>query len=93
MLLEVYWEGFCTLLLGSHNFMVMALGSCVKWPSFEWFLGQISNGVSIQAMLKFLLMIISSVCIGEALGHVPCISRAIISVRAKTIKTQNSINH
>ena len=24
-----------TFLLGSHNFMVMALGSCVKWPSVD----------------------------------------------------------
>ena len=26
-------EGSDTFLLGSHNFMVMALGSCAKWPS------------------------------------------------------------
>jgi hypothetical protein len=34
MMLEVCWGGFLdTLLLGSHNFMVAALGPCVKWPS------------------------------------------------------------
>jgi hypothetical protein len=33
MVLEVYWDGLLnTCLMGSHNFMVMALGSCVKWP-------------------------------------------------------------
>jgi hypothetical protein len=31
MSLEVCWDGLWTL-LGSHNFMVTALGSCVKWP-------------------------------------------------------------
>ena len=25
-------DGLWTLLLGSHNFMIMAIGSCVKWP-------------------------------------------------------------
>ena len=30
MILEVYWDGRC--LLGSHNFVVTALGSCAKWP-------------------------------------------------------------
>jgi hypothetical protein len=29
MILEVSWNGLWTLLLGSHNFMVMTLGSCV----------------------------------------------------------------
>ena len=32
IILEVSWDGLYTLLLGSHNFMVTALGSCVKWP-------------------------------------------------------------
>ena len=32
MILGESWDGLWTLfLLGSHNFMVMALGSCVKW--------------------------------------------------------------
>ena len=30
--LEVSWDGVWTLLLGSHNIMNTALGSCVKWP-------------------------------------------------------------
>ena len=30
---------FGYFLLGSHNFMVMALGSCVKWPEGRWVLG------------------------------------------------------
>ena len=35
MILEVSWDGLWTLFfLGSHNSMVRALGSCVKWPSF-----------------------------------------------------------
>ena len=33
MILEVSWDGLWTLFfLVSHNFMVTALGSCVKWP-------------------------------------------------------------
>ena len=32
MILEVCWDGLWRLSLGSHNFMVTALGSCVKWP-------------------------------------------------------------
>ena len=32
LILEVCWDGLWTLFLGSHNFMVTALGSCVKWP-------------------------------------------------------------
>ena len=32
MMLEVFWDDPWTLLLGPHNFMVTALGSCVKWP-------------------------------------------------------------
>jgi hypothetical protein len=36
MILEVPWDNLGTTfghsLLGSHNFMVIALGSCVKWP-------------------------------------------------------------
>jgi hypothetical protein len=32
MIWEVSWDGLWTHLLGPHNFMVMALGSCVQWP-------------------------------------------------------------
>ena len=32
MILHVSWDGLWTLSLGSHRFMVTALGSCVKWP-------------------------------------------------------------
>ena len=32
MILEVSWDALWTLLLGSHNFMVMALGLCVERP-------------------------------------------------------------
>ena len=32
MVLEVSWDGIWTLLLGSHNVMVTAPGSYVKWP-------------------------------------------------------------
>ena len=32
MILKVCWMAFGHFLLGSHTFMVMALGSCVKWP-------------------------------------------------------------
>jgi hypothetical protein len=31
-ILAVSWDGLWTLVLDSHNFMVTALGSCVKWP-------------------------------------------------------------
>ena len=31
MILEVPWDDLWTLSLDSHNFMVTALGSCVKW--------------------------------------------------------------
>ena len=31
---EVSWTAFGHFVLGSHNFMVTALGSCVKWPSY-----------------------------------------------------------
>ena len=29
---KMSWDGLGTLSLGSHNFPVTALGSCVKWP-------------------------------------------------------------
>jgi len=32
MILEVSWDGLWTFLLGSHGFMVMTRGSCVKLP-------------------------------------------------------------
>ena len=32
MILEVSWTALGHFLLGSHNFVVTALGSCVKWP-------------------------------------------------------------
>ena len=32
MILEVSWDGLWTLILDPHNFMVTALGLCVKWP-------------------------------------------------------------
>jgi hypothetical protein len=32
MILEVPWDDLWTLSFGYHNFMVTALGSCVKWP-------------------------------------------------------------
>ena len=32
MILKVSWDGLWTLSLGSHNFMVTALGLCVEWP-------------------------------------------------------------
>jgi hypothetical protein len=32
MILEVSWDSLWTLRVGSHNDMVTALGSCVKWP-------------------------------------------------------------
>ena len=32
MILEVSWDVFWTLLLGSHDFVVTALGSIKKWP-------------------------------------------------------------
>ena len=32
MILKVCWDGLGHFLLGSHNFMVMDLGSGVKWP-------------------------------------------------------------
>ena len=35
MILEVSWDNLSTLLLGFHNFMVTALGSCVKSPKLR----------------------------------------------------------
>jgi hypothetical protein len=32
MILEASWDNLWTLLLGTHNFMVMAIALCVKWP-------------------------------------------------------------
>jgi hypothetical protein len=32
MILEVFWDNLWTLLLGSHNILFTALGSCVKSP-------------------------------------------------------------
>ena len=32
MIWEVSWDGFEHFCLGSHNFMVTALGGCPKWP-------------------------------------------------------------
>ena len=32
MILEVFGTAFGHFLVGSHNFMITALGSCVKWP-------------------------------------------------------------
>ena len=32
MILEMSWDGLGHFHLGSHNFMVTTLGSCVKWP-------------------------------------------------------------
>ena len=32
MVLDVTWNGLRSLLVGSHNVVVTALGSCVKWP-------------------------------------------------------------
>ena len=36
VILELPWDTLWTLLLGSHNLMVTALGLCVKWPLHPW---------------------------------------------------------
>ena len=36
MILEVSWDILWTMLLGSHNFMVTALGLCVRWRLRAW---------------------------------------------------------
>ena len=35
LIVEVTWDGLWSLLVGSHNFMVTALGSCMKWSERE----------------------------------------------------------
>ena len=48
MILEVSWEGLWTFSFGAHNFMVTALGSCVKWPLLTIGLGWTSYLLVLQ---------------------------------------------
>ena len=47
MILEVSWDGLWTLLLGSHNFMVATLGSCVKLPLVQHHFGVSDKSCSL----------------------------------------------
>jgi hypothetical protein len=52
---------FGHFLLGSHNLLVMALGSCVKWP-----LVQDGYGIQFKVVANF-LVIIGPPCIVNSL--------------------------
>jgi hypothetical protein len=69
--LEVPWDGLWTLLLVSHNLMVVALGSCVKWPLITCCMSQEKWGSQKEYPFKTHVpqckatLIVQNSCVGE----------------------------